>query len=149
MTVSLRAARPTDAGTTGDILGRFIAETDWMPKLYSAAETVSFCGGMIDRGWMTVVERDERVLGFLARDGQEICALYIAPEVLGQGLGRMLLDDCKRQVGQLNLRAFAANQRARHFYRSAGFRQTGQSDGRGNEENLPDIAYVWTKEAAT
>ena len=49
MSLELRPARPTDAGTIGDILHRFAAETPWMPELYSGAEAISFCGVMIDR----------------------------------------------------------------------------------------------------
>jgi GNAT superfamily N-acetyltransferase len=144
----LRAARPTDAGTTGMILWQFLAETDWLPCLYSAAETIAFCCDMIDRGWVTVAERDGQVLGFIARDGQEVCGLYLAPEARGQGLGRMLLDASKRRVDRLHLRSFAADARAQRFYAKAGFRAVATGDGADNDENLPDIHYVWRKEAA-
>lgn len=147
MSVSLRMANPTDAGATGAILWQFIADTEWMPKLYTAAETVSFCGTMIDRGWVTVAESGGRVLGFLARDGQEICALYLASDAQGQGMGRMLLESCKAETASLHLRTFANNQRARRFYEMAGFRETSRGDGRDNDENLPDVHYVWTKES--
>ena len=101
MSLELRPARPTDAGTIGDILHRFAAETPWMPELYSGAEAISFCGVMIDRGWVTVAEEGARVLGFLARDGPEICALYLAPEARGQGIGKRLLEAAKGGSGHL------------------------------------------------
>ena len=76
MTLALRPAVPLDAGAVGDILYRFQQDTEWMPKLYTWAEVISFCGLMIDRGWVTVAERDGSIAGFLAQDGQEVCSLY-------------------------------------------------------------------------
>ena len=143
MTASLRPARSTDAGATGDILFRFQAETDWMPKLHSGAETIAFCGALIARGWVTVAEIDGQVIGFLARDDEEICALYLAPEATGQGAGKGLLDHAKTQRDRLFLATFEANTGARRFYEREGFCEAGRGDGTNNDEGLPDIAYLW------
>ncbi|MFD3191680.1 GNAT family N-acetyltransferase [Sedimentitalea sp. HM32M-2] len=148
MSIALRAARPLDAGATGDILWRFQDRTDWIPALYSAAQTIAFCGQMIDRGWVTVATENGRVQGFLARDGQEICGLYLDEAARGRGIGWLLLRDAQRHARRLRLRSFAANGRARDFYRRAGFVPVAHGDGRDNDENLPDIAYVWHKEVA-
>ena len=80
MTLTLRSARSTDAGKAGDILHRFQEDTVWMPKLWTGAEAIAFCGTMIGRGWVTVAEEAGRVCGFLARDGAEICSLYLSAE---------------------------------------------------------------------
>lgn len=149
MSVTLRKARPTDAGATGDILWRFFDDTSWMPTPYSGAETASFCGTMIDRGWMTVAENDAGVLGFLARDGAEIHALYLARGVCGQGVGQSLMDHAKTASHKLQLWTYAANSRALTFYQRQGFVETGRSDGAHRDENLPDIVYLWTKESVT
>lgn len=143
MTLSLRPATPLDAGAAGGILYRFQQETAWMPKLYTSAEVISFCGTMIDRGWVTVAERWGCVEGFLARDGAEVCALYLAAEACGQGSGKALLDAAKSAAPRLTLRTFAANTGAQKFYRREGFAETGRGCGAGNEEGLPDIAYEW------
>ena len=58
----LRPARSTDAGKTAAILSGFIDETDWLPRIHTRAEDVSFTADMIDRGWVTVAERDGRVI---------------------------------------------------------------------------------------
>ncbi|MEX0301500.1 MAG: N-acetyltransferase family protein [Leisingera sp.] len=139
----LRAATPLDAGATGEILYGFQQDTDWMPKLYSAAEVISFCGMMIDRGWVTVAEREGRIQGFLARKEEEVCSLYLAPGARGQGAGRALLDAAKTAVPRLTLNTFEANIRAQRFYRREGFAETGRDDGSNNEEGLPDITYEW------
>ena len=149
MTVTLRLARSTDAGKTGDILQRFQEETPWMPKLYTGAEAIAFCGRMIDRGWVTVAEEDGRVCGFLARDGAEICSLYVAPEAQSRGIGAVLLEAAKAAQPRLTLWTFQANEGAQRFYLREGFAETERSDGTRNEEGLPDIAYAWqAKEGA-
>ncbi|WP_171131532.1 GNAT family N-acetyltransferase [Ruegeria sp. HKCCA6707] len=149
MTVLLRPARSTDAGATGDILHRFATETDWMPKLHSGAEAIAFCGQMIDRGWVTVVETEQGVVGFLARNGAEVHALYLCRASCGQGLGQRLLDDAKSESPRLSLYTFQANQGARRFYERNGFVELERGDGSSNEENLPDIKLGWTRQEAT
>lgn len=146
MTPCIRPARPTDAGATGDILYDFIMRTPWMPKLHTAAETIAFCGTMIDRGWMTVAGREGMVEGFLARDGSEIVALYVSRAANGSGLGRALLQHAQAEADRLTLWTFQANTGAQRFYRRAGFVETERTDGSGNDEKLPDIHYVWAKE---
>ncbi len=146
MKVILRPARSTDAGTAGAILHGFARENDWMPDLHSEAETIAFCGRMIDLGWVTVAELHGQVAGFLALNGDEVQSLYLAAGARGQGIGRQLLDRAKAQRPNLNLFAFQANHRACRFYERNGFVEVARSDGSENDENLPDIKYVWTRE---
>ncbi len=148
MNLALRAAHPLDAGATGEILWRCQREAVWMPRLYSGAETIAHCGTMIDRGWMRIATLDDRIVGFLACDGQQVHALYLTRTVWGKGIARSLLDDAKSRADRLHLRCFQANDRANRFYRRAGFVETGRGDGCDNPENLPEITYVWPKEAA-
>ena len=117
MTVRLRPARSTDAGKLGVILKQFQDHNDWMPDLYTAAETIAFCGALFDRGWVTVAMLDDRVVGFLARDDAEICALYLTRRAFGKGVGRALLEDAKTRSTRLTLRVFQANTGAQRFYR--------------------------------
>lgn len=156
MTIQLRKARSTDAGKIGEILHRFEVEAPWMPKQHSGAEAVAFCGVMIDRGWV-IVACDEvpdsahdvpQVLGFLARDGAEICALYVTPETCGQGIGKLLLDVAKGTEERLTLCTFQANAGAQRFYLREGFQEQQRSDGARNDEGLPDIEYLWIKAKA-
>lgn len=143
MTVTLRAARPTDAGATGTILRQGLPPAE--AAQHSTAETIAFCGTMIDRGWVTVAEADGRVQGFVARDGAEICALYLAPHAQGRGLGRMLLEATKRHADRLHLRSLTGNLRARRLYTRAGFRPIAPETC---AESAQNIHYVWTREAA-
>ncbi len=148
MTLSLRPARPTDAGATGMILTQYHADTAWLPKLYSAAETIGFCGAMIDRGWVTVAVGAQGAIGFIARDEQEICALYVSARARGSGVGRYLLNDAKARCDRLWLRVFQANTGARKFYACSGFGEFACAAATGNDENLPEVSYVWQREGS-
>lgn len=147
MTAALRQARSTDAGRAGDILWETTFRDPWMPDLFNSAEAIACCGEMIDRGWVTVATTDGTVQAFLARDGEEVNALYVAAAAARQGLGRLLLDDAKTRCDRLQLRVHADNTSALRFYLRCGFVETGRSDGAGNDEGLPDIALTWSQEA--
>ncbi len=148
MSVILRPARSTDAGTVGQILHDFSREHDWMPRLYSGAETIAFCGKMIDRGWVTVAEHKGAVIGFLSLTEDEVQSLYVARNMRGQGVGRLLLDHAKAQRDGLSLYAFQANHAAQRFYERNGFVEAARGDGSENDENLPDIRYLWQRQEA-
>ena len=142
----IRAARSTDAGTTGAILSAFIDGTDWMPRLHTRAEDIAFAGHMIARGWVSVAETDGSVQGFIARDGDEVNALYVAPAAQGHGIGTALLREAQTHADRLILWTFQANAGAQRFYARHGFTEAERTDGSRNDEKLPDVRMVWTKE---
>ena len=131
----------------GAILWGFQRARDWMPELYSAAECIQFCETMVQRGWVTVLTLGDSVRGFMARDGAEICALYLDEPVAGQGLGQLLLERAKAEEDRLWLRCAEANDGAQRFYARAGFVETARSDGTDRAEKVPDITFVWPKGA--
>ncbi|WP_439121811.1 GNAT family N-acetyltransferase [Marivita sp.] len=143
MTV-LRPAHPLDAGRVGAILSAWIDETPWMPRVHTRAEDIAHAAMMVDRGWVTVSETTE-VIGFLAREGDDIHALYISPAVRGHGVGSRLLTDAKLHEDHLTLWTFQANTRAQVFYERHGFTEVERTDGAGNDEGLPDIRYHWQR----
>ncbi len=143
MTV-LRPATPLDAGRVGAILSAWIDETPWMPRIHTRAEDIAHADMMVQRGWVTVSEC-ETITGFLARDKDDIHALYIAPDARGQGIGTRLLADAMQHHDHLTLWTFQANTRAQAFYERHGFTETDRTDGAGNDEGLPDIRYQWQR----
>ena len=145
MSLWLRPAEPMDAAAVAAILGAFVDQTPWMPRLHSRAEDIAHCGQMIDRGWVTIAMTADRVAGFLARDGDEINSLYIAPGSRRQGVGRQLIEDAKAQVDRLVLWTFVANVGALRFYDRMGFVELSRGTGAGNEEGLPDVQLAWTR----
>ncbi|MEM9580672.1 MAG: GNAT family N-acetyltransferase [Pseudomonadota bacterium] len=145
MSVHLRPAQVMDAGRVGDLLTQFAASTQWMPKLHSAAEDLAHAEMLITRGWVTVAEAETGVVGFLARDQAEVHALYVAADQQGQGIGAMLLQDAQQARQDLGLWTFQANTGAQRFYLRHGFAEDHRTDGARNDEQLPDIRYVWRR----
>ena len=141
----LGPARPTDAEAIGQILSDWIDETPWMPRIHTRAAEQAFARDLVDRGWVTVARRCGRVAGFLARDGDDIVALYVAGHARGQGVGSALLNRAKRKSRRLSLWTFQFNQPARAFYEGNGFREVERTGGARNDEKLPDIRYEWER----
>jgi GNAT superfamily N-acetyltransferase len=76
--------------------------------------------------------------------------LYVAPDRLGEGIGRRLLDLAKEgSGGELQLWTFQVNARARRFYERNGFEAVELTDGSTNEEHEPDVRYSWHASYAT
>jgi GNAT superfamily N-acetyltransferase len=140
----LRPGRTDDAEVLADIHTRSRgAAMPWLPVLHEESET---------RAWMRdvvladqevlVAERDGRPVGFAAVDGEWLEQLYVAPEAIGTGVGRRLLEAVTaRRPRALSLHVFARNERARRFYEAAGFVLVAEGDGRDNEERTPDCTY--------
>jgi GNAT superfamily N-acetyltransferase len=105
------------------------------------------------RGWVreTIAMRetwiavdDDRVVGWMVVAAGELDQLYIAPDRLGEGFGRGLLEVAKeRSPDGLSLYTFQVNDRARRFYERNGFVADWLGDGSANEEGQPDVRYVW------
>ena len=95
-----------------------------------------------DRVW--VAERDGSIVGFIALHGAWVDQLYLRPGCYRGGIGSALLAIAKRESPTgLRLFCFQRNHRARGFYEANGFVALRSSDGTGNEEQEPDIEYVW------
>lgn len=138
-------ARPADAPAIGAILSDWIDETDWMPRIHKRAEEQAFAADLVARGWVNVARSRGEVVGFLARDGAEVVALYVARGARGQGVGSALVARAKRQSARLALWTFQFNPAAQDFYAAHGFREVARTGGAGNDEKLPDIRYVWER----
>ena len=140
MRISL--AGPEEAEALAAILRGWIMETDWMPKLHTPEEDRGFLSHLIASGPM-LVARDPEILGFLARQGGEVSALYLAPAARGKGVGKALLQAVKAEEPEITLWTFQANAGARRFYLREGFVEIEQTDGSGNDEQLPDVRMIW------
>jgi len=145
VSVALADATPADARPLAHILADWIHATPWMPRLHTPEQDLGFLEGLIAGQLVRVVRIDGVAQGFLARQGAEISALYLAPSARGKGLGAALVTEAKAQSAALALWTFQANDGARRFYDRMGFAEDFRTEGIGNEECLPDIRLVWTK----
>jgi GNAT superfamily N-acetyltransferase len=97
-------------------------------------------------GWVAVDAG--KVVGLMSLTPGWVDQLYIAPDRLGEGIGRRMLDLAKgRSGGELQLWTFQVNARARRFYERNGFTIAEMTDGATNMEREPDVRYVWRRAA--
>lgn len=140
--ITLRPARPEDAPALAAILVDWIDRTDWMPRLHSREDDARFVASLVARDIVTVAVQADAPQGFLAREGAEIPALYIAHAARRQGLGATLIAAAQEASPVLGLWTFQANTQARRFYTRMGFVEEKCTEGE-NEEGLPDIYLSW------
>ena len=148
MIATLRSAVAQDGAAISDILSGWIDETPWMPRIHSLEEDRAFGTWLVDVCDVTVAEKDRQVVGFLARQGADIQALYMHETARGQGVGTALLDLAKTKSPKLGLWTFQANTPAQRFYLTNGFTEDQRTDGQGNDEKLPDIHFQWVRDSA-
>ena len=92
---------------------------------------------------------DGRVVALMALSDAKVEQLYVAPDWIGRGLGRRLLNLAKtRRPTGLELYCFQVNASARRFYEGHGFLPVAFGDGSGNEERQPDVLYRWQPDQA-
>ena len=147
MTSHLAPARRADCPQIGRILLGWVEETDWMPCLHPRDSYADFAALRKAVSSRTVARADGRVVGFIARQGSDVQALYVARPWRGRGIGKALLDHAKAGAGEgrLTLWTFQASQAARRFYRREGFAETRLTGGAGNDEGLPDVQMSWER----
>ncbi|MGP6088241.1 GNAT family N-acetyltransferase [Antarctobacter jejuensis] len=144
--LTLRPARSTDAGKLGAMITEAVDARPWKPRLHTGAQDIMHMGKLIDRGWVTVAELDNVVAGFLALDGHELDALFVAAWAQGRRVGTGLLNEAKARSDVLELWTFQQNTGAQRFYLRHGFSEIARTEG-DNEEGLPDIRYRWQRAA--
>lgn len=145
--VTVTSARPLDAGAIGAILSATNDQMPWLPRVHSSAEEIKYAGDMIDAGWVRVARLGGRVVGFIARDGTQIHALYVLPDEQHSGIGTALLQDAKNTCEELRLWSYQENLGATRFYAARGFAELERTDGSENDAGLPDIHFEWTRSA--
>jgi GNAT superfamily N-acetyltransferase len=146
---TLRRATDQDAPGVAEVLirSRQAAADVIPPSVHPDAEV---------RGWVSTVVIPERevwlaedaggrALGVLVLEQGWVDQLYVDPEFTGMGLGTRLIGLAKSRCPEgLQLWTFESNIGAQRFYDRHGFVEAQRTDGSGNEENAPDIRFVWT-----
>jgi GNAT superfamily N-acetyltransferase len=120
----------------------------FLPMLHTVAEDRSFIANVIfNHCEVIVAEDDSGIVGFLARQGEQVRLFYIRPDRIGHGAGTLLIEVAKESgADALELWCFQANARARRFYEARGFRAVRCTDGVQNEEKRqPDFRYRWVR----
>jgi GNAT superfamily N-acetyltransferase len=142
--LEITGATTMDAGPIGEILSQAVDLADWHPRVHSRAEEIHYCSRMIELGWIRVARKNGQAVGFIARDHQDIVALYINSNVQRRGIAMRLLKDAKNTETRLTAWCYDKNIAAQKLYIHQQFREVCRTDGLKNDVGLPDIKYVWT-----
>lgn len=147
MTTTLRPAVESDIADVARLFARSrAAALPFLPVLHSGEEDIAFFAFYLDRGLITLAERNGGLLGFIAETPGWIEQLYLEPARRGQGIGQMLVDIAKARQPRLELWCFVDNLAGRVFYARQGFTEVRRTDG-DNEAGLPDILFGWQRPA--
>jgi putative acetyltransferase len=85
-----------------------------------------------------------RIVGFLTMGDGTVHNLYIRPTHQARGIGHSLMETAKvSSGGELKLWVFEPNEHAIRFYERHGFTTLRKTDGRDNEEKVPDRQMIW------
>jgi GrpB-like predicted nucleotidyltransferase (UPF0157 family)/ribosomal protein S18 acetylase RimI-like enzyme len=144
----LRPATPADGDAVATVL--LASRREFLPYLPSPRTEAEIRAWMRDvvipREHVVVAELDGRIVGYVASHGTAseswISHLYLAPGFTRNGIGSALLAHALEFATRpVRLWAFQQNTAARLFYERHGFQPVRFTDGRDNEEHMPDALY--------
>ena len=147
MDISLRPATANDATQVAEVL--LSSRKAFLP--YACLRTDDDIHGwvatvFVPAGGVTVATVGESIAGVLAvardADTSWVTQLYVSPAHVAEGVGTLLLSHALASLPlPVRLWCFQRNVRARRFYERRGFKAIRFTDGRSNEERLPDVLY--------
>lgn len=152
--VALRVARHHESDACVDVYRAAWRGMRFVPQdLHTADEDRRWMRDVFLRQLVLVAEAVEsgdnpgsssRIVGLLSMSNGTVHNLYIRPGYQSQGIGRRLLEMAKTcSGGELKLWVFEPNEGAIRFYKRHGFVTVRKTDGRENEEQVPDRLMAW------
>lgn len=75
-----------------------------------------------------VRDEDQRIIGFIGTSGENIEMLFLHPDFIGKGVGRMLIEYAIKTLGTTRVDVNEQNPKAVRFYECAGFKVIGRSE---------------------
>ncbi len=144
MPTAIRPATAADAPEAADVFLASRASMSYLPTLHTDDETREFVRGLIENAETWVAVRDDHIVGLACIDGGWLEHLYVHPQRFNTRTGSKLLAHVMAQHPKgFQFHVFQANTGARRFYERHGAALVRLTDGRDNEEKLPDALYVW------
>jgi GNAT superfamily N-acetyltransferase len=140
------------SGVAGDgpavalVFGAARAEMTYLPVLHTLDDhRRHFSDEVVGVDDVTVaVSAGVEIVGFSAVHDGWLAHLYVRPHWQGQGIGSALLQRVMQEHSTgLSLWVFEENRRAAALYARAGFTEVRRTDGRDNQEKVPDILMHW------
>lgn len=139
----IRRATAQDVDPVAELFERSFATLTFLPVLHTLDEHRAHFGRVVAEQEVWVWDEDERILGFAALGGDMLNYLYVEPGAIGRGIGSALYAHAAaRHPDGFTFWVFQQNERARRFYERHGARPVRFTDGRDNEEKMPDVLYA-------
>lgn len=143
----IRQYAPSDLNDTSQVwLSSGRAEYHYLPqfqKLDMLAAVKVFRDVIERENDVWVFDKSDKIVGFIALNGNLVDRLYVAPEYQSMGVGSALLNHAKTIHPEgLTLYTHQQNRRAIQFYERHGFKLSRYGIS-PPPESVPDVSYVW------
>jgi GNAT superfamily N-acetyltransferase len=140
----IRRATIADAESAARVFTASFASMNFLPKIHTSDEDRAFVRHLIADKEVWVAEHGDQILGIACWHNGWLEQLYVDPAHHNGGTGTALLARVMKEHAEgFQLWTFQANAGARRFYERHGFTAVEFTDGAHNEENTPDVRYVW------
>jgi len=127
--ITLRPSRASDGDAVIDLWRHAVDAThDFLSAEDRRAIDAEVAGFLPQAPLLLAVDSQDRPQGFMLLDGSHMEALFIDPQVHGQGIGRQLVEHALAQHRPLTTDVNAQNAQALGFYLRMGFVETGRSE---------------------
>lgn len=137
-------ARASDGAGIATVYLTATAKLGFIPRRHDGPDIWHHFTTLPTKQECWIVRDQGRIAAFLATTPGWIDHLYVHPKAQGRGLGSVLLEHAKRTLPLgFELWTFQQNRRAQTFYDHKGLHVSERTDGRRNEEHLPDLKYAW------
>lgn len=103
-----------------------IQSHSFIPASFWESKVADMCNIYLPSSDLYLAVRDQKVCGFYALNGEQLSALFVKPEVQGEGIGSALLASAMAHQNPLILTVYSANQRSIHFYEEHGFQKVSE-----------------------
>ena len=130
MDYTIRPAREDDAADISGVILRALRETnakDYTDAIIARVER-SFrpdaVRELIGKRTVFVATVGERIVGTASLDGSVVRTVFVAPDVQGRGIGKLLMDEIERSARERSIAALTVSSSvtAETFYAGLGFR---------------------------
>lgn len=145
----LHLAGPDAAEAMADVYLRARAGMTFLPpSRFTEAHTRHWLADVAATQVVLLAEQAGLVVGFATLADGWLTNLYVDPAFQNQGIGTALVRAAQTMAPDgLRLWVFEPNRGAIRFYERHGFVEQLRTDGRDNDEQVPDRQMLWQPEA--
>lgn len=116
----------------------FIAEEYWRENAPAVREQIL-------KAELSIYETDGEILGFAGMRGNYIAGLFVKRGARSMGIGRLILEELKKEQRELSLNVYRENRRAGKFYEREGFTIVSERTEEGTGET--EYTMNWRRES--